>query len=190
MKTNKYIFHNDYIEILCPKGKEEEIFSVFIDKEDYNIVKKFFWRIHTVKGYACASCRKINEEGRKISTKIMLHNLIMGNKYKEGLVIDHLDRNKLNCRKINLVFKDFTGNNFNKSKDKRNSSGRTGVTLCKYSSGENKGEPSSWCGHYKKDGKNYRKWFSIKKYGYEQAFRLAEEFREKGEIEFNITTEK
>lgn len=186
-KKNEYIFKKNYIIILCPTKNDETFLKVKIDINDYNLVKNYYWRIHTKKGYPCANIKKYDEnKNRYIHTKIMLHNLIMGNFYNEGILIDHKDRNKLNNRRKNLRYTDIYGNNKNKSKDKRNTSGRTGVRYEK----DKYGNIICVVGEFYVKGKRHRKTFSINKYGKNEAYRLAEEFRIEGEKKYNILNEK
>lgn len=185
MKRNKYIFRKNTVIILCPNKNDEKILKVIIDKDDYDKVKDYYWRIHTKKGYPCACINKYHKDGTRYSSKIMLHNLIKGNKYNKGILVDHKDRNKLNCRKKNLRYVTIYGNNKNKSKDKRNTSGRTGVRFEK-----NKYGNLICIGEYYRKGIRHRKSFSVNKYGKEKAFELAEKFREEAELKYHILNEK
>ena len=89
----------------------------------------------------------------------------------DGYVIDHLDGNPLNNKIENLACKTRAGNMRNRKKPKNNKSGVVGVRR----------EGNSWAGVYRnEDQKDVRKTFSIQKYGEEEAFRLAVQFRLEG----------
>jgi len=65
---------------------------VSFDVQDFDIVKKYRWYISGT-GYAC---HKFNNKNVKF------HHLLMGK--KDGLVTDHINRNKLDNRRKNLRF--------------------------------------------------------------------------------------
>lgn len=185
-KKNEYIFKGKTTIILCPTKNDETFVKVYIDTEDYDKVKDFYWRIHTTKGYPCASISKYNEEDKRYSSKVFLHSIVKGNKYDEGYLVDHKDRNKLNNRKKNLRYVTIYGNNKNKSKDKRNTSGRTGVRYEK----DKSGKIVCAVGEYYVKGKRKKRTFSITKYGKQKAYELAESFRMEGEKKYHILNEK
>ena len=89
-----------------------------VDDEDYDALSKFKWthsggyayRLKTTKG---------------ISKKVWLHRVI--NNTPEGLFTDHINGDRLDCRKINLRTCTQSQNNKNASKRKDNSSGFRGV---------------------------------------------------------------
>lgn len=182
LAINEYIEKEDHIEIICILGEKRDI--VYIDKDDLDKVKNYKWRIHSKKGYPVATHIKY-ENGRRIATTVNLHNIIKGNHYDKGMLVDHIDRNKLNARKDNLRIVSTLENCLNKSKSSRNTSGRTGVRLKRTSRGE-----ESWVGTCEINGIKKSKSFSTKKYGYDKAYELALKFREESEIKYNIRTEK
>ncbi len=92
------------------------------DLEDYNKVIKYSWWTDK-DGYISTQHKGVN---------IKLHQLIMPT--IDNLIVDHIDRNKLNYRKNNLRLVSIKENNFNKSLDKRNKSGVTGVFWSKRNS--------------------------------------------------------
>jgi hypothetical protein len=73
--------------------------TILIDDEDWNLVRGYTWCVVVLNTnqYARTSCR-IN--GKVKHT--YMHRLIMGN--KQGMIIDHVDRNGLNNTKGNLRF--------------------------------------------------------------------------------------
>lgn len=95
-------------------GKLGEDKFALIDSEDFKKVSQFKW--HFDGRYAA----------RKSPNKVYLHRFIMGNKKGD---IDHINRNKLDCRKRNLRFTTRSINCLNKGKNRNNTSGYKGVTL-------------------------------------------------------------
>jgi len=74
--------------------------EAIIDKEDYPKVKDYSWTIDK-EGYAKARVgAKFAENTSK--RDILLHQLIAGNRWEEGLVVDHINRNRLDNRRSNL----------------------------------------------------------------------------------------
>jgi len=59
-----------------------------------------------------------------------LHHAIMG-KPEKGMCVDHINRDRLDCRKENLRFVSYSENAQNISKQKNNTSGYRGVTKIK-----------------------------------------------------------
>lgn len=90
----------------------------YFDLEDYDIIKDYGWFEHINEdGYSCLVAHEIN------STKIIkMSQKIKGNWY------DHIDRNPLNNRKSNLRKCTAMQNAQNRTVQKRNKSGVTGVT--------------------------------------------------------------
>ena len=90
----------------------------------------------------------------------------------EGMIIDHLDGNALNNKIENLACKTRGENMQNRKLDKRNNTGVPGVS---YS--ESGGRPRYKARYQDENKKAVTKDFSIRKYGKEEAFRLACEWR-------------
>ena len=89
----------------------------------------------------------------------------------EGYVIDHLDGNPLNNKIENLACKTRAGNMRNRKKPKSNKSGVVGVRK----------EGNSWIAYYRNEHqKDVSASFSVRKYGEEDAFNLAVQFRLEG----------
>ena len=104
MSRNLYVNHspiNDCMEVVIYNRKLEEKGRALIDPEDYERVSAIgSWSIDG-SGYV------VNGK-----YKIKLHQLIMG--MKEGLEIDHINRNKLDNRKTNLRFVTHRENTLNR----------------------------------------------------------------------------
>lgn len=108
-KENKVFFEDN----VCWIYLENKNVYTCIDRDDYEKVKQYRWHLDTT-GYV---------NNTRLGKR--LHSLIMGK--KEGFVIDHKDRNKLNNQKENLRFLRHHQNIFNQSLSKRNTSGKSGV---------------------------------------------------------------
>lgn len=95
------------------------------------------------------------------------HNLVM--KHTPGsLTIDHIDRNRLNNQKSNLRIVNASVQLINQNRKSNNSSGMVGVGL---------EEGRKWTARVQNTGSTFRKSFSIKKYGFEEAKQMAIDWR-------------
>lgn len=96
----------------------------WFDKDDIPIVSKYCWS-YTDDGYLYAN----SKEGKNI----LLHRLVMG--FPDGIVDhkNHPPRNehKVDNRKSNLRVVQFVENNMNRSLDKNNTTGITGISYNK-----------------------------------------------------------
>lgn len=91
--------------------------NAVVDQEDYDWLSKWKWTYDT-HGYAYRRDYKQNK-------KIYMHRVIL--RPSEGLVSDHINRDKLDNRRINLRAVTKLENNRNHGVSKRNKSGYTGV---------------------------------------------------------------
>ena len=90
----------------------------------------------------------------------------------EGMIIDHLDGNPLNNRIENLACKTRGENMQNRKIDKRNNTGVPGISYL-----ESGGKPRYKARYQDENKKAVTRDFSVRKYGKEEAFRLACEWR-------------
>lgn len=104
----------------------------------------------------------------------------MGDRPSDIYSLERLDVNKDYCPE-NCIWATYEEQNRNRGKNKKNTSGITGVTCC-YEKGKLCKYKASW---RKLDGSCGSKTFSINKYGKEEAFRLACEARENAIKELN-----
>lgn len=104
------ILGGDTMRIIKARIKGELFADVLIDDEDYDMVSQFTWKVNTSGHIQTTRLGKI----------ILLHRLIL-NEDNPKVIIDHRDRNKLNCQKYNLRKTDYKGNARN-----RTSTGKTG----------------------------------------------------------------
>lgn len=116
-RQNTYkLINNKYYVGQTQSGKE-----FYFDKEDYNLVVQYCWDIDGSNGYA-KTIDKVNNTG-----KIYLHRLVMGCKNGDGIIIDHIDRNRIDCRKSNLRTVNNSQNTMNSCIRSDNTSGIRGV---------------------------------------------------------------
>lgn len=163
IRKNFYILQNGYYEIEI-FGCDEKI---YIDIEDYELVSQYQWHLtkETNTFYAIKSTA---------NSSIKMHRLIMNP--LEDEIVDHINKNGLDNRKSNLrnVPKYLNNRNMNLRKD--NESGIIGV----FYSEKNDQWRAKW---YDENHKEHQKAYSCKKYGYEEAKRLAIQTRLEAMIE-------
>ena len=152
---NEFTIIENYVEI-----KLQNNLKTLIDLEDLDKVSVMGWYAkyddHTKGYYVCGG-----------SSGVRLHRLVMNT--PANMIVDHINRDTLDNRKSNLSNTDNQGNMKNLSIRKDNRSGRKGVS---YETG--KRFKVEWY----EEGKKKTKSFSINKYGYEDALRMAKNFRD------------
>lgn len=120
-KTNKIIQCVGYAELIIYSRDKKKKYISLIDLEDVTYVEQYSWCIRS-KGYV----------GRVEHGKIIqLHRVLT--KCPKNKVVDHINNNKLDNRKVNLRICTFQENLFNSSKRTNNVSGVTGVGFDKKS---------------------------------------------------------
>lgn len=106
----------------------------------------------------------------------MAHEVIwelLNGKIPEGFVVDHLDGNGLNNKLSNLRIVTEQWNSHNQKMKSTNTSGKTGVHLKKEKSGYLR-----WIAQWNDlNSRRMQKSFSVSKYGYDIALKLACEYR-------------
>lgn len=152
--ANEIIEHEDYAEIILTNNKGEETGRAIIDLEYVDLVKDYKWYLAT-RGYITN-----NKVGK-------LHQFIMNP--QDGLVIDHVNGDKLDNRESNLRTCTQQQNTMNRSTSSNNTSGHTGVC---FDSRRNK-----WFAHIQINGK--RKFL-----GYFKTKEEAAEVRRQAEIDY------
>ena len=115
-KINDIIIHDDYIEIILNNSDN----NCLIDTEDYELIKNNHWVLSS-DGYAISSSGDLF---RKRMHRIIMH-------VNNDLLIDHINRNRLDNRKSNLRIVDNQHNSFNQTIRSTNTSGVIGVTWWK-----------------------------------------------------------
>lgn len=109
-----------------------------VDDEDFGKISSFKYRFDC--GYATRTLPK-KEFGKKTNRR--LHHDIVG-KPEKGMQVDHINRNKLDNRKINLRIVTPSENLINRSVRKDCVSGYKGVVFCK-----NRNSYKKWRVHIK-----------------------------------------
>lgn len=97
LECNPCRFEEDRIVLEFKRRKSSIVHEIYIDHEDYPIISGFKWNVAN-NGYVQTK-GKINTPFFK--KRISLHRLIMNITELEQ-VIDHINGNKLDCRKCNL----------------------------------------------------------------------------------------
>jgi len=131
----------DYVGIkLCGKHAKEKCANAFISKHHLPIVLEFKWYLGK-DGYP-VTYQSI--DGKiKLGRGMKMHKMISP-KISEGMVIDHVNRNKLDNRIENLRICTQKQNSYNTTKPKNSSSKYKGVK---------KEKNGSWTASISKDGK-------------------------------------
>lgn len=132
-KTNKFIDNGDNTYYLLDDNNNK----CLIDKDDYDIVKRWYWRKidkrgNIDKGYWVTNV-KIDDKYNK--SVLMIHQVIAEIKYGEyessNSIPDHLSRDTDDNRKCNIILKSNQRNSHNRGLSKVNTSGKTGVSYNK-----------------------------------------------------------
>ena len=112
--------HGAYMVLFTLKNE-----PFYIDTEDYDKIKDYFWHIRPDDGYV-GTHFKIRENGKIKQKSKLLHRLIMG---EPDALVDHVhDDRKWDNRKYNLRIATRGENAINSAPRKKNISGCTGVT--------------------------------------------------------------
>jgi len=96
-----------------------------VDDEDYILLSKNKWHLHS-GGYASCKGTRVNNPKR---SSIYMHRLIMG--CPKDMEIDHINGNKLDNRRRNLRICTTSQNAMNRTIQSNNTSGHKGVSWCK-----------------------------------------------------------
>ena len=113
-----------------------------IDMADAEWASQWRWHLHP-KGYATRS-QKIDG----IPRTFRLHRELLGLMRGDGLDVDHIDRDKLNCRRSNLRIVPKGKNSQNQPSVRGSTSRYRGVSW--------RGDPGQWGAYVKTGGKQYR----------------------------------
>lgn len=81
-----------------------------VDDEDYDFLNQFKWRA-IIRKNTCYAMTTVRRDKKEIG--ILLHRMIMG--FPNKMLIDHRDRNGLNCQKYNLRICNNFQNNMNRT---------------------------------------------------------------------------
>jgi hypothetical protein len=95
-----------------------------VDRSDFEVVSKYFWS-NDGHGYAQGNVEKINGRWRPVKLHVFLMNRVHA---KDGLEVDHCNRQRRDNRRRNLRVVTKTGNMWNASTHRDNKTGIRGVS--------------------------------------------------------------
>ena len=105
-------------EIELTQGK-----VAIVDDDTYEELNKYNWFAHRNSNTYYADRRGKQLEGDLVS----MHRQILGLKYRDGKIADHINRNGLDNRRSNLRVVSRSGNQHSRRVSKNNVSGHNGV---------------------------------------------------------------
>ena len=114
LDPNEIVIYKDYAEIILYDKNNNEKARAIIDIDDINKVKVYKWGL-SGGGYA-----------RNETHRLFLHRLITN--CPEGMIVDHINRNRLDNRKSNLRIVNDEQNSLNQGLKSNNTSGYKGVS--------------------------------------------------------------
>lgn len=118
--------------------------NLLIDPQDEDLLVTYTWWIN--QGYLRAY---VPGSGRKGKRSVYLHQLIAA---RMGIVgrPDHINRNRLDCRRSNLRSATISQSNYNRGRNKNNTSGFRGVGFkgCHYRATVTKDRKQIYCGSF------------------------------------------
>ena len=115
---NEIVIYDDFAEIILYNNECQEIARALIDLEDISKVEEYKWYLKK-DGYVYSN-----------DGPTRLHRLVMD--CPEDMIIDHVNRDRLDNRKSNLRICTTQQNSWNHSVCSRNTSGTTGVSWNEY----------------------------------------------------------
>ena len=132
---NDYFYVEDYILIKIYKDLDS-IYEVKIDKEDFNKVKNYTWRVYNPRKNSelkdiyniCTSIKNINNTGKR--GDVLIYQIVLGTKFQDKIV-DHINMNRFDNRKSNLRIVNRSINAFNQEYKKYNIDNYTNKWLVK-----------------------------------------------------------
>lgn len=124
-KGNEYIIHEDYAEIVIVSPKYGT-YKTMIDLEDIEKCKKYTWKIGMYKNRIRIETTITKD---KKQSQSRLYRYVM-NVSDPNHIIDHINGDTLDNRKVNLRITNKKGNGMNKGLNSNNSSGIKGVYRC------------------------------------------------------------
>lgn len=117
-KYNKFKIEQDLCIGYCSDGR-----TFICDKDDYDIVKRYYWKFDN-NGYLRAAALKNGYNEHK--TFVMLHRLILN--CTESEIVDHINGDRSDNRRSNLRKCTNSQNSMNRHTTAHNKCGKVGVT--------------------------------------------------------------
>lgn len=134
-KKNEYKFEGDYVVGKCFNKDVEFI----IDIDDYEKIKDYCW-FEDGHGY-------VNARDKSRNKTVKMHRLVLGLDFGDVGVVDHINHNGLDNRKVNLRVCNRSKNAMNAELQSNNMSGVCGVSYDK--------NCNRWCAYIRKNNKQY-----------------------------------
>jgi len=95
-EPNDWLIHKDFAEVILRDRKGIETGRCVVDLEDIERLKPYKWFLH--KGYKTNYA--YSKTGQEIGHNLIMHRLVLD--YTGDLVVDHINWNGLDNRKVNL----------------------------------------------------------------------------------------
>ena len=103
--------------------------KVQVSDEDISRIQKYTWRVFRPKAYPWLVYFRAYDGGsHKTRQEMFLHRFIMGCKKGDGLVVDHINGDTLNCTRENLRIVSVAQNTQNSRINSANTSGHKNVS--------------------------------------------------------------
>lgn len=109
---------------LSKTGKRAGKYKAIVSVEDAEYVMQFNWQI-LLTGNVSYACRTSKKKCFYLHREIMKQ--MLGHDIPEGMEVDHIDGDGLNCARPNLRLATKAQNGINRGKNKNNTSGYKGV---------------------------------------------------------------
>jgi hypothetical protein len=113
-----------WVRLGSEDGEESAPVPVLVDQEDYEWLNQWSWALSS-RGYASRLFWSVADKSYRNTP---MHRAIM--EPGQGLVVDHISRDKLDNRRCNLRCVNPSRNQHNQSLNPRNKAGYTGVQFC------------------------------------------------------------
>jgi hypothetical protein len=141
-----------------------------IDKNMFALLDKNIWFTHNSNKRTSYARMSISAKKGETKKYTFMHNLILNFTPNNGLTVDHINRDGLDNRLANLRIANKIIQGINKNQREYSSTNVTGVLYVKLQNGYR----ACW----KYNGKQCSKFFSVLKYGEQEAFNMAIKCRE------------
>lgn len=124
MTENYYIPCGDYTQLFIDNDKYGTLVFL-VDNDDVDRARQYKWLISKVKNMSVNSSFKYYALASNSSKPLLLHRLLID--APSNKIVDHVNQNTFDTRKMNLRITDRSINNFNSKLNRNNKSGRKGV---------------------------------------------------------------